>query len=108
MAAIGIYRGPGQVFEYANDELVALLGDRTAYLGKPIAETFPGSHNIQAVYAQSFADGRAYEVDMLAGTLWVVPIIEGRAVVAVASHFVARLQSLAEHPVALVLSAPAG
>lgn len=89
MPAIGIFRGPRLVFEYANDEMLAIIGE--THLGQPIGATFPFKH---ALISRVYATGEALYAEMAAGAMWVIPLREGRRVVAVATHFVARLRPL--------------
>lgn len=97
--AIAIMSGPRLHIEYVNEAGAELLGDPSEYLGRQMAEAFPYRewHRIQALIRLSRRTGMAFEVEMPAGTLWVVPIPEDDAV---AAHFVARRLPLAALPAA--------
>jgi hypothetical protein len=102
VAAIGIYRGPRHVFEYANEGMIELIAtDPAEYLGKPIGDTFtnPAWRPLQAVIRDTYLMGVAHEIDMPAGTMWVIPLSDAGVVTSVATHFVAR------HPLQPVLPA---
>lgn len=96
MPAIGIFRGPQHIFEYANDELVEILGDPSRYLDRPLDEAFPQpeNHARHALIRRAYATGETVYAEMAAGALWIIPLREGQHVVGVATHFVARLRPL--------------
>lgn len=97
MPAIGIFRGPRHVFEYANDELTEILrADPATYLDRSIDEVFtqPEHRARHALIARAYATGETLYAEMGAGVMWVIPLREGRRVGGVATHFVARRQPL--------------
>lgn len=110
MPAIGIFWGPRHIFEYANDRLIEILGDPSAYLGQPIDEAFPQPENRarHALISRAYSSGEALYAEMGAGELWIIPLREGRRVVGVATHFFARRQPLPALWAEPVLTALAG
>jgi hypothetical protein len=93
LAAIGIYRGPHQVFEYANEEMQQLIvADPDDYLGVPVVERFVRRmwKPLLAVVKDTYQTGVAHRVEIPAGTMWVIPLCDSGIVTSVATHFVAR------------------
>lgn len=97
--AIAIFRGRCLIIDYVNEEFERLVGPSCDYLDRPLREVWPdpGWRRMQAVIQLARRSNRAYEVTMIAGTTWVIPLPDDDAV---ATHFVARHLPLAALPAA--------
>ena len=88
MAAIVLFRGPGHVMEWANEE-VASLAPRIA-IGAPVTEGYPeeGYKPVQAAMSECFHTGRPVILVRPLGTLVVLPRLDDRRhVFGVATYF---------------------
>jgi hypothetical protein len=88
MAAIVLFRGPGHVMEWCNDE-VASLAPRVA-IGAPVTEGYPeeGYKPVQAAMSECFHTGRPVILARPLGTLVVLPRLDDRRhVFGVATYF---------------------
>lgn len=78
MAAIVLFRGPGHVMEWANEE-VAGLAPRVA-IGAPVTEGYPeeGYKPVQAAMSECFHTGRPVILARPLGTMVVLPRLDDR------------------------------
>jgi hypothetical protein len=87
--AIGLFRGPMHVMEWANEELLALVPREC--IGIPVRECFPEEEfaDTQAAMDHCLWTGEYIRLIKPHGTLWLGPRFDARGrVYGVRSHFV--------------------